>query len=402
SCDHHRLVPLSCTGRGFCPSCCGRRMAELADHWVQRVFPAGRAVRQWVLTLPWGRRGLIAYRADLCGRVRQAFVDELRCWYAERGEAHGAPAGAQTGLVTVLHRAGSALQHHVHFHVLAVQGVFGRDDHGQVHFTSVPAPTTDEVGALVVRVAHRVERLLARLGYGPEDEVFVDDNDAMSALQAASAAHRAALGPRAGRRTRRTRMLGGREVPLPPRCVAYEGYNLHGGVVVGGHDRPALVRLCRYIARPPLAKCRLEQRQDGALVLRMKRAWSDGTTSIVFDPVELIGKLVALIPPRRLHLVTYAGVFASRSSLRADVVPVPPPDEEVYKKVCAHPSASSRWQPWARLMKLVFGLDSWACPRCGGQMELRAILRGPRVIERVRAGLHRSSLGPPWPPEVFT
>ncbi len=47
---------------------------------------------------------------------------------------------------------------------------------------------------------------------------------------------------------------------------------------------------------------------------------------MIFDPVELMGKLVALVPPRHFNLVSYAGVFASRSSLRAEVVPSPPPD----------------------------------------------------------------------------
>jgi hypothetical protein len=30
SCDHHRLVPFSCKGRGFCPACGGRRMTTSA------------------------------------------------------------------------------------------------------------------------------------------------------------------------------------------------------------------------------------------------------------------------------------------------------------------------------------------------------------------------------------
>lgn len=342
-CEHHRLVPLSCSGRGFCPSCGGRRMAELAEHWVQRVFPVA-PVRQYVLTLPWGRRGLVAYRAELCRGVRREYLDELKGWIAERARAHGAPADAETGLVTVTQRAGSALQLNLHFHTMCVDGAFGRDERGAVRLYRVPAPSTEEVEQLVVRVAHRVERWLDTQGYGANDEVFVEDDDTMLVLQQASAAHRAALGIRAGKKTRRTQLLGGREVRLPPRCAVYEGYNLHANVVVGAHDREALRRLCRYIARPPLAKSRLEARVDGALVLRMKRAWSDGTTSILFEPVELIGRLAALIPPRHFNLTSYAGVFASRSALRTEVVPTPPPDEPC-RKLCEHPSPSSRWVP---------------------------------------------------------
>ena len=34
TCGLDRLVPFSCKGRGFCPSCGGRRMAERAAHLV--------------------------------------------------------------------------------------------------------------------------------------------------------------------------------------------------------------------------------------------------------------------------------------------------------------------------------------------------------------------------------
>ena len=50
-CDFQRLVPFSCKGRGFCPSCGGRRMNETAARWIDQVIPHV-ATRQWVLTVP--------------------------------------------------------------------------------------------------------------------------------------------------------------------------------------------------------------------------------------------------------------------------------------------------------------------------------------------------------------
>ncbi len=53
-CYAGRLVPFSCKGRGFCPSCGGRRMAERAAHLVDQVLPAveeeigdGASLRRW-------------------------------------------------------------------------------------------------------------------------------------------------------------------------------------------------------------------------------------------------------------------------------------------------------------------------------------------------------------------
>ena len=51
-CGTDVLVAFSCKGRGFCPSCGGRRMAESAAHLVDHVFPRV-PIRQWVISFPW-------------------------------------------------------------------------------------------------------------------------------------------------------------------------------------------------------------------------------------------------------------------------------------------------------------------------------------------------------------
>ena len=50
-CGHDFLVAFSCKGRGVCPSCNTRRMAETAAHLTDHVFPR-LPVRQWVLSVP--------------------------------------------------------------------------------------------------------------------------------------------------------------------------------------------------------------------------------------------------------------------------------------------------------------------------------------------------------------
>ena len=51
TCQHDFLIAYSCKGRGVCPSCNSRRMAETAAHLVDHVFPP-LPVRQWVLAVP--------------------------------------------------------------------------------------------------------------------------------------------------------------------------------------------------------------------------------------------------------------------------------------------------------------------------------------------------------------
>ena len=77
-CAFERLVPFSCKGRGFCPSCGGRRMAERAAHLVEHVFPSDVPVRQWVLSVPHRLRYRLAYDHRLCRKVLGVFVRALR------------------------------------------------------------------------------------------------------------------------------------------------------------------------------------------------------------------------------------------------------------------------------------------------------------------------------------
>ena len=50
-CGHEMLVAFSCKRRGFCPSCVGRRMSDVAAHLVDEVLPE-EPIRQWVCSLP--------------------------------------------------------------------------------------------------------------------------------------------------------------------------------------------------------------------------------------------------------------------------------------------------------------------------------------------------------------
>ena len=83
-------------------------------------------------------------------------------------------------------------------------------------------------------------------------------------------------------------------------------------------DREGLEWLCRYIARPPLAQERLEEVSDGTYKLTLKTPWSDGTSSILLSRMEIMERLVALIPPPRANQVLYHGIFVpERHFLRA-------------------------------------------------------------------------------------
>ena len=144
----------------------------------------------------------------------------------------------------------------------------------------------------------------------------------LAGIAAASVQGVAALGERAGARLRR---LGDPvdedETSAPGRCHArHGGFDLHAGVLVPAGDRERLERVCRYVLRPPVAQDRLSVTADGQVRLELRHSWSDGTTHLLFDPVELLERLAVLTPRPRINLILYHGVLAPRAAWRSQVV----------------------------------------------------------------------------------
>ncbi len=51
----------------------------------------------------------------------------------------------------------------------------------------------------------------------------------------------------------------------------------------------------------------------------LKTPWRNGTTHVIFEPLDFISRLVSLIPKPRVNLTRYHGVFAPNSKYRAQV-----------------------------------------------------------------------------------
>jgi len=54
--------------------------------------------------------------------------------------------------------------------------------------------------------------------------------------------------------------------------------------------------------------------------MALRHPWSDGTTHLLFGPLELLERLAVLIPRPRVNLSLYHGVLAPRAGWRTHVV----------------------------------------------------------------------------------
>jgi hypothetical protein len=82
-------------------------MVETSAHLIDRIIPAA-PVRQWVLSFPWPLRLLFARQPDTLSRCLAIIIRAIETDIIHRVGLTRA-SGAQTGIVTLIQRFGSAL-----------------------------------------------------------------------------------------------------------------------------------------------------------------------------------------------------------------------------------------------------------------------------------------------------
>jgi len=60
---------------------------------------------------------------------------------------------------------------------------------------------------------------------------------------------------------------------------------------------------------------------QGKECYELKTPYRNGTTRVIFEPLDFIAKLATLVPKPRANLTRYHGVLAPNSKHRVDVTP---------------------------------------------------------------------------------
>jgi hypothetical protein len=310
----------------------------------------------------------------------------------------------KTGAVTLIQRFGGSINLNVHFHQLFIDGVYELDEEQKPsHFKIVFAPTKAEVAEVLQKIVTKVTKLLVKQGLIEKDEdlqIEISDDDAFSKLQAGSVSYRFATGPNKGKKALTLKTVSEQDHVETTGLVAKNsGFSLHAGVAVNGDERKKLEKICRYIARGAIAQERLSFNERGQVVYRLKRAYDDGTSHIVMEPLELMEKLAALVPRPRVHLTRYHGVLAPHYKYRKQIVPKPKSEEEAVTDPTAgvdQPPHKARMS-WARLLKRVFNIDMEICNDCGARVRIISAIEDPPVIRKILDHLGLDTK----PPRVF-
>jgi hypothetical protein len=365
ACGHDFVLAFSCKGRGLCPSCNARRMVEVAAHMVENVFPR-LPVRQWVLSFPKRLRYFLQRDAELAGRVLQVFLRAVEAKLCV-ASPH-APADARFGGVTFVQRFGSALNAHLHFHCCLIDGVLAAAEDG-VRFYEAVAIDEGAVAAVQEAVRGRVLDLFEKDG--------VLDPDATANMRGWE--------------------RGG-------------GFSLDASIRIEAWDRAGLERLLRYCSRPPFASERLSwNNRSQRVVYELAKPRPSAPGALTLDPLELIDRLVILIPPPRIHRHRYHGVLAPHARLRAavtaranqaveGVMAIPPPPENRSEESATARARSAAVRMWAALLARIYEVIPLVCPNCKAEMRLIAFITERSSIEQMLTHLGEPTLPPPIAP----
>jgi hypothetical protein len=414
-CRREELLAFSCKVRQLCPCCCARRMNAQAAHLVDHVLPTV-PLRQWVLTVPFEIRALLAFDPKLLSLLRRIYVQETLRFFEVQLASTGVlqPRG---GAVNFAHRVDGALRINPHFHTLVLDGAYDNATRPQFHELS--QLSLSDLESILSRIIARFVRALRRRGLLPASGDSNQDIEIPEELAQLAASVSAAVqqGSALGQGSEWITELGKAEasdfkIDSEHHSVRLHGFSLYASPSVAACATASRERLARYIARPPIAESRLSVMADGYILLRLKRSFRNGIHSVRLHPFAFIERLCTMLPRPRRHELTYHGVLASGSRRRPRVIPKPTPRRRVSqgctkiaKSVPApretkKPGARSNpYIHWPTLMQRCFDIDVLLCPHCLGRRRIIAFLEDPLVAHQIleHCGLLNSGSDPPLP-----
>ncbi len=223
-----------------------------------------------------------------------------------------------------------------------------------------------------------------------EDAVLKD-------LQGHSIQYRIAVGPHKGRKAFMLQSLPPLTGDRAGESLAKAaGFSLHAGVATEAHQRNKLERVARYITRPPVAIERLSLTSQGHIKYSLKTPYRDGTTHVIFEPLDFIARLASLVPSPRVNLTRYHGIFAPHHRLRSLIVPSARGAQKKKAQREEGVEATPRHiaMTWAQRLKRVFLIDVTVCEHCGGAVKIIACIEDRATVRKILAHVE-SATSPP-------
>jgi len=337
-CKHSEIIAFICKQRNLCPSCDAKRALLFGEHLHSNVLLPYHHSHQ-VYTIPKRLRPYFKFNRKLLGKLysaaKNAWSDLIEDTF---------PADWKTGAVMALHTSGDLLNFHPHIHSLGLHGALDPD--GKFHLLK-----SVDNKFLTRQFADYVFQALL------EEELIEQDTvDSIKAYE-------------------------------------HTGFHVFVGDPIAPNNTDARRFIARYLKKSSINATRLELiTTDTNPIVRVNKITDDAIQSRDFDPLSFLAALSSHIPNSWEQTTRYVGIYSARTrgakrlnSPCSD----PLPELELPEKPSSY---------WATCMKKVFEIDPLQCPKCGGQMKIRAFIKDQAEIKRLCKNLGEV----PWraPPPI--
>lgn len=361
-------------------------MFATATHITSEVLPK-LPVRQWVLSVPKWIRYFLARDSGLASQVLRIFIYEIQK-QLKISIGKNSSYDVKVGAISFIQRFGSALNRHIHYHCVVMDGIFCEDAEGLLQFHEVDDLSADDSDAVQSRVRKRVLSLYKRRGI-----ITAEDAENLKCWKGSG------------------------------------GFSVNADVRIDSVDRKGLERLLRYCARPPFSGEKLtaisafgEKADAVRLLYDVNKNSQDSQQPLNLTATELLDKLAHLIPPPRRHRHHYHGVLAPNSRYRSRITQFANQEFKA-TKVISHTEIKSEdlnskaktdslLTPkkssigWAKLIRKVYEVDPLKCEQCGETMKIIAYITNATSIHKILTYIDEESEQPKMhsargPPDNF-
>ena len=203
----------------------------------------------------------------------------------------------------------------------------------------------------------------------------------------------------------------------------HSGFSVNNSVRMAGDDHKARVSLAQYIARAPLSLEKLHyDQQAGKAVYHSDYNPYLGESLKVWDALDFLALATSFIPPQRVRLIRYFGLYSSRSRWKwplwqhvaahaplgwkrtheqESTIPKPDPStrtlpESAPRSLGRQPFRKKRREPaWARLIAQVYEVNPLVCPRCASEMRVLAVITEAAEVKKILRHLIKIGCPPP-------
>jgi len=359
ACDYSYFRPFSCKTFHLCPSCDQKRTILYAEYLAEELL-LELPHRQFVFTVPKILRPYFMNDKRLYGEVSRLIFELLSSFFSLAAQRE-----LQCGCVASYQSFGEFARFHPHWHVLVLEGGF--DKWGRF----VYLPLGCDAGLLKLWQ----ESILA---FFLKQKLIEQERATMI------------------------------------RSWVHSGFSVESETrMLNKETREALGQ---YAVRGAVSEQRISYDSAADLVTWSARVsgFFEGKVE-TFKGYEFVEQLVAHLPPRRAQLVRRYGIYSSRIRSKWPQMPKitrfapegwtkahetelePAQDSAENVELSEVPDSWSRLRRknWARLLKKVFEVDPFMCPKCGAAMVVVAVIEDPAKLKAIIQWANRDQAGSP-------